>query len=167
MPCFLDFNHITAEVRRLRPRRCRHTHKRIITSGALCCPFDLLSCCVRINTRERGRRRRFRPSITSKPSGSPVVVSSPRPRLGLATCLCQQPCHGHRHRHLPIVSSSVSPPSPRTPQHYRAPLLLLRGRLLCRLAHLGSVRCFKHLTFSAELLTTRVFLPCSLSHQSI
>lgn len=64
-----------------RPRRCRHTHKRIITSrAALCCPSNL-SCCACTSTRRRERRRRFRPSATSKPSGSPVGVSNPRPRL--------------------------------------------------------------------------------------
>jgi hypothetical protein len=150
-----------------RPRRCRHTHKRIITSrAALCCPSILRSCCVRPHTRERERRRRFRPSATSKPSGRPVVVRNPHPRLGLATCLCQQPLDGHRHGHLPIVSSPLSPPSPRTPQHYRAPLLFLRSRLLCRLAHLGSVRCFQRLTFSAgcSLLVFSALQPISQIH---
>jgi len=123
-----------------RPRRCRHIHNRNISNRAApCCPSDLLSCCACAHTSKRERQHRFRPSATSNPSGIPVIVSNLRPRLGLATCLCQRPRHGHRYGHLPILWSPLSPPSPCTPQHHRTSLFLLRSCLLCRPPHLGSV----------------------------
>ena len=123
-----------------RPRRCRHIHNRNISSRAApCCPSDLLNCYTCTHTRKRERRRPFRSSATSNPSEDPIIISNLRSRQGLATRLCQWPRDGHRHGHLRILWSPLSPPSPRTPQHYRTPLFLLRSCLLCRPPHLGSV----------------------------